>query len=78
MPPGGMLQGNYGNNWTAQKLPFLATSGNQKLPVLATSGNQKVAKMATAGCLKLPRSQFCETFRCHFWQLYEIQKSFLI
>ena len=44
----GMLQGIYGNNWTAQKLPFLATSGNPKLPILATSGNQKKWQLQAA------------------------------
>ena len=66
---------NFGNFCGNQKLPVLATSGNQKLPILATSGNQKLPEMVTAGYLKLPRSQFCETLK---WQLYEIQKSFLI
>jgi len=57
-----MLQGNYGNNWTAQKLPFLATSGNQKLPILATSGNQLATKSCHFG-------NFWQPISCQKWQL---------
>jgi len=42
---GGMLQGNYGNNWTAQKLPILATSGNFWQLLATKSRLPKTAKI---------------------------------